>query len=102
MRIRLNPFRGLSQKDFSFPPSVIVPRDYGGEGLLGATIKYDVYDVEDSVNLRVTDVFPDSPAQMAGLLAGEDFLLGSEGQMFRDLDDLVDLVTKYKGRCITM
>ena len=91
-------------KAYSEPrSSFITPRDYPqGEGILGATIKFDIYDVEEAVNIRVTQVFENSPAEMAGLTAGSDFLLGAEGVMFRDLEDVVEMVGRWKGRCVTM
>eukprot|EP00392_Amoebophrya_sp_AT5.2_P013710 g13839.t1 len=52
----------------------ITPREWGGKGLLGSTIRFDAYDSQDN----------------------EDFLLGAEGVLFRDLDDLCELVQKFK------
>lgn len=80
----------------------LTPREWGGAGLLGATIRYDVYDSTKIANIRVTRVFENSPAEMAGIEPEEDFLLGAEGILFKNLEDLVELVQRFKGKCISM
>ncbi|CAD7924288.1 unnamed protein product [Amoebophrya sp. A120] len=80
----------------------LTPKEWGGKGLLGATIRFDAYDSHEYRDIRVTNVFENSPAEMAGVTPNEDFLLGAEGTLFRDLDDLVELVQRFKGKCVSM
>jgi len=42
--------------------------------------------------MRTNTVFPDSPAEMAGLQPETDFILGGENAFFRNLMDLMALV----------
>jgi hypothetical protein len=58
-------FKWMNQNQpFHSPPRFLVPHKWGGPGLLGATIKYDTFD-KDSI--RVTRVFPNSPAEKGGI-----------------------------------
>lgn len=57
--------------------TVLTPRDdWGGSGLLGITIRFDVALSLSKHTLHVLDVFPDSPASMAGLDAFNDYIVG--------------------------
>ena len=47
----------------------ITPREWGGKGLLGSTIRFDAYDSQEYRDIRVTHVFENSPAEMAGIAA---------------------------------
>lgn len=52
-------------------------RRWGGSGLLGLTIKFDTFqDAEESV-FHVLEVEANSPAEDAGLVPFEDYLLGT-------------------------
>lgn len=42
-------------------------RRWGGQGMLGVTIRFDTYFEADQCLVRVLDVAPGSPAQIAGL-----------------------------------
>ncbi|CAD7934935.1 unnamed protein product [Amoebophrya sp. A25] len=93
----------FSSKSKKLREVVIIPStSWGGKGLLGATIRFDTFDATEFKDIRVTHVFANSPAEMAGITAGEDFLLGGEGVLFRDLDDLIEFVGKFKGKCVSM
>lgn len=71
----------------------VIPRKWGGSGLLGATVRYDTTEPGDSNGIRVLEVFPNSPAAHAGLVPFQDFLLGTASCVFRDIDELVEVVT---------
>lgn len=71
----------------------IVPRKWGGVGLLGATVRYDNIDLQSNGGVRVLDVFPNSPAHQAGLVPFKDYLLGTADVIFRDVDEFVDYVS---------
>lgn len=57
---------------------MIVPsRKWPGDGMLGVTIRFDNYkDAEDQV-IHVLEVEANSPADIAGLQPGADYLLGT-------------------------
>lgn len=57
---------------------VVVPsRKWPGEGMLGATIRFDSYEDCDDQLVHVLEVEVNSPAEIAGLQAGSDYLLGT-------------------------
>eukprot|EP00929_Paragymnodinium_shiwhaense_P074207 TRINITY_DN37956_c0_g2_i1.p1 TRINITY_DN37956_c0_g2~~TRINITY_DN37956_c0_g2_i1.p1 ORF type:complete len:634 (+),score=129.65 TRINITY_DN37956_c0_g2_i1:71-1972(+) len=76
----------------------VTPRRWGGSGLLGAVVRYDVLDNSENQGIRVIDVFPNSPAAHAGLAPNKDFLLGTTEVMFRDMDELGEVVNLCLGK----
>lgn len=76
----------------------VMPRKWGGAGLLGAVVRYDALDNAENQGIRVLNVFPNSPAKQAGLIPYKDFLLGTTEVMFRDLDELVEIVHLSLGK----
>jgi len=78
----------------------VAPRQWAGNGLLGATVRFDTIDVAENHGIRVLEVFPNSPAAHAGLVPFQDFLLGTAQRVFHDIDELVDVVTANLGQRI--
>jgi hypothetical protein len=79
-------------KSGTFREVSIVPSDtWGGDGLLGITIRHDSYDAADS-SIRVLDVVPGSPAADAGLIANSDYILGTAAHTFTDASELFEIV----------
>lgn len=70
----------------------VMPRKWAGNGLLGATVRYDAVDVAENHGIRVLEVFPNSTAAHAGLVPFQDFLLGTPQRVFHDIDELVEVV----------
>lgn len=65
---------------------------WGGEGLLGVTIRVDSYaDAEENL-LRVLTVEDNSPAQVAGLKPESDYLLGTKASSFSSPDVLYQVL----------
>jgi len=65
-------------KDKSYRDVVITPsRNWGGQGMLGVTIRFDNYFNTEETLVRVLEVARHSPAEIAGLKAGVDYLLGT-------------------------
>ncbi|CAE7393385.1 GORASP2 [Symbiodinium pilosum] len=75
----------------------VTPRRWGGAGLLGAVVRYDTLESAEGQGMRVLTVFPNSPAEAAGLVPNKDFLLGTTEVMFRDMDELTEVVNLYMG-----
>lgn len=76
-------------KNRSLRDVVMVPsRKWPGEGMVGATIRFDSFDDAEDHIIHVLEVEPDSPAEIAGLQPMEDFLLGTAEKSFRDADVL--------------
>jgi len=75
----------------------ITPRRWGGAGLLGAIVRFDSLESAENQGMRVLSVFPNSPASDAGLIANKDFLLGTTEVMFRDMDELTEVLKPSLG-----
>lgn len=74
---------------------VITPkRNWGGKGSLGVTIRFDSFWRAEESLVRVLEVVPDSPADMAGLQAEDDYLLGTAEKVFKDTETLYEEVQK--------
>ncbi|RQM21615.1 hypothetical protein B5M09_007431 [Aphanomyces astaci] len=64
-------------------------------GMLGVTIRFDSFDgVEDHL-LHVLEVAKKSPADVATLEPGADYLLGTPERVFRDPEDLYDEIVEH-------
>lgn len=66
-------------RDLVLTPS----RNWPGEGMLGVTIRFDSYHNAEEDVCHVTDVDADSPAELAGLVPGSDYLLGTLEKVFK-------------------
>lgn len=71
----------------------VKPRKWAGNGLLGATVRFDVVEPDEHQGIRVLEVFVNSPAAHAGLVPFQDFLLGTQQSVFHDIDELVEVVS---------
>lgn len=75
---------------------VITPqRNWGGQGMLGVTIRFDSFWRAEESLVRVLEILPDSPAELAGLNPLTDYMLGTAEKVFDDPDTLYDEVTKF-------
>ncbi|KAK2195110.1 bifunctional GRASP-type PDZ domain/PDZ superfamily/GRASP55-65 [Babesia duncani] len=63
----------------------IVPKKWDGVGLLGISVKFSEFTAMDE-GARVVNVYDDSPARAAGLIPFTDYLLGTNLQLFVDMD----------------
>lgn len=85
------PLRVYNCKSKSFRDLELIPsRNWPGEGMLGVTIRFDSYHNAQEELCHVTDVDPDSPAELAGLVAGSDYLLGTLEKVFKTPEILYD------------
>eukprot|EP01069_Polyplicarium_translucidae_P001468 Polyplicarium_translucidae@DN1674_c0_g1_i1.p1 len=80
----------------------MTPMHWGGHGLLGAAVRYD--DIERSMRqgVRVLEVETGSVADLLGLVAFKDYIIGTNKGLIRDVSDLNDAleelqVTKEDG-----
>ncbi|CCI10821.1 unnamed protein product [Albugo candida] len=89
MDLRLFNAKSRTTREVQLTPS----RKWPGKGLLGVTIRFDCFQDAENHLLHVTKVLPGSPAAVAGLRSGSDYLLGTPEIVFRDLDDLYQHVS---------
>ena len=65
--------------DSLFLPPSLLPSSI----LIGVTIRFDFYDQSEEHLVRVLEVVPNSPAELAGLQPMTDFLLGTAETVFK-------------------
>lgn len=72
----------------------VVPREeWGGEGLLGGTVRYEQWSSRLPFGLKVVEVTEKSPAAECGLVPS-DFLLGTDSTTFQDIDHFVSVLPR--------
>ena len=84
---------------------MIPSENWGGEGLLGLQVRYDAVDApgapddgeDEEWALHVVSVDESSPAAQAGLVAMDDFILGSHDLAFADMAALSDYIYRCAG-----
>ncbi|XP_012986759.1 Golgi reassembly-stacking protein 1 isoform X2 [Esox lucius] len=76
----------------------VVPSNmWGGQGLLGASVRFCSFQGANENVWHVLDVEPNSPAALAGLQAHEDYVVGAD-QVLQDSEDFFSLIESSEGR----
>ena len=70
------------------------------DSLLGIMIRYEEYSSAPERVFRIVAVSPSSPAELAGFIAEEDFLLGSPQTIYSDLSELSTYLELTQGSAI--
>lgn len=72
---------------------VVTPtKKWPGDGMLGVTIRFDTYHNAEEHICHVLDIEPNSPAELCGLQAYDDYLLGIAEKAFQDVDILHEVL----------
>ncbi|KAL1519944.1 hypothetical protein AB1Y20_023431 [Prymnesium parvum] len=83
--------------------TVLVPRDgWGGAGLLGITIRFDVTHALEKHTLHVLEVYENSPASAAGLDAFNDYIIGVGDLLFDGPDDFGEIIVHNCNRPVRL
>lgn len=72
-------------------------QSWGGQGLLGVSIRFCSFDGANQNVWHILSVQPNSPAELAGLVANTDYVLGAES-VLQQADDLIALVQANIGK----
>lgn len=76
----------------------VVPSDmWGGQGLLGASVRFCSYQGANESIMHVLDVEPNSPAALAGLQPHTDFIVGAD-QLLQDAEEFFSLIEAREGK----
>lgn len=70
---------------------------WGGQGLLGASVRYCSFEGANENVWHVLDVEANSPAFLAGLVAHSDFIVGAD-QVLQDSEDFFSLIEGNEGK----
>lgn len=76
----------------------VVPSSmWGGQGLLGASVRFCSYQGANENVWHVLDVEASSPAALAGLHPHTDFIVGAD-QVLQDSEDFFSLIEAHEGK----
>ncbi|XP_028288785.1 Golgi reassembly-stacking protein 1-like [Parambassis ranga] len=70
---------------------------WGGQGLLGASVRFCSFEGANENVWHVLDVEANSPAALAGLRAHDDFIVGAD-QVLQDSEDFFSLIEVNEGK----
>lgn len=71
----------------------LTPNDrWGGSGLLGVTIRFDVLHSPDKHTLHVLDVFESSPASMAELEGNNDYIIAVGELLYSGMNEFMEII----------
>ncbi|EKX72987.1 conserved hypothetical protein [Theileria equi strain WA] len=79
----------------------MIPQKWEGVGLLGLTVKFSEFTSMDE-GVHVVNVYDGSPASKAGLMPVTDYLLGTNLQLFLDLDCVRIHVANHVDEDVTL
>ncbi|XP_048858124.1 Golgi reassembly-stacking protein 1-like [Brienomyrus brachyistius] len=80
----------------------VVPSNmWGGQGLLGASVRFCSFQGANENVWHVLDVEANSPAALAGFQAHTDYIVGAD-QVLQDSEDFFSLVKFYEGKALKL
>ncbi|XP_038215828.1 Golgi reassembly-stacking protein 2 [Zerene cesonia] len=71
--------------------------NWGGEGLLGVSIRFCSFEGATENVWHILEVHPSSPAELAGLRPFSDYIIGADSIM-HESEDLFTLIEAHEGR----
>ncbi|XP_077997287.1 Golgi reassembly-stacking protein 2-like [Glandiceps talaboti] len=87
-----------SSKSLSTREVVLTPTNsWGGQGLLGVSIRFCSFEGANENVWHVMDVQPNSPADYAGLRSNSDYIIGADS-VLHESEDLFSLIESHEGR----
>uniref|UniRef100_A0A1B6C4M3 PDZ GRASP-type domain-containing protein n=1 Tax=Clastoptera arizonana TaxID=38151 RepID=A0A1B6C4M3_9HEMI len=91
-----------SSKTQSVRQVTIVPSTtWGGQGLLGVSIRFCSFEGANENVWHILEVNPNSPAEMAGLHAFSDYIIGSDS-VLHESEDLFSMIEAHEGRALKL
>ncbi|KAM8838300.1 Golgi reassembly-stacking protein 2-like [Synchiropus picturatus] len=87
-----------SSKTLELRESTVTPSNlWGGQGLLGVSIRFCSFEGANENVWHVLEVEPNSPAALAGLRPHTDYIIGADTVM-NESEDLFSLIESYEGK----
>ncbi|XP_024080740.1 Golgi reassembly-stacking protein 2 [Cimex lectularius] len=75
--------------------------NWGGQGLLGVSIRFCSFEGANENVWHVLEVHPSSPAELAGLNPFSDYIIGADSSL-HESEDLFTLIEAHEGRCLKL
>ncbi|XP_072297189.1 Golgi reassembly-stacking protein 2-like [Eucyclogobius newberryi] len=87
-----------SSKTLELRESTVTPSNlWGGQGLLGVSIRFCSFEGANENVWHVLEVEPNSPAAIAGLRPHTDYIIGADSVM-NESEDLFSLIESHEGK----
>ncbi|XP_061926726.1 Golgi reassembly-stacking protein 2-like isoform X2 [Entelurus aequoreus] len=87
-----------SSKTLELRESTVTPSNlWGGQGLLGVSIRFCSFEGANENVWHVLEVEPNSPAALAGLRPHTDYIIGADTVM-NESEDLFSLIESHEGK----
>ncbi|XP_034549309.1 Golgi reassembly-stacking protein 2-like [Notolabrus celidotus] len=87
-----------SSKTLEVRETTVTPSSmWGGQGLLGVSIRFCSFEGANENVWHVLEVEPNSPAALAGLRAHTDYIIGAD-MVMTESEDLFSIVETYEGK----
>lgn len=83
----------LAVRETTVTPSTM----WGGQGLLGLSIRFCSFEGANENVWHVLEVEPNSPAALAGLRPHTDYIIGADAVM-TEMEDLFSIIETYEGK----
>lgn len=77
--------------------TVIPSTSWGGQGLLGVSIRFCSFEGANENVWHILEVHPSSPAELAGLRAFSDYVIGADS-VLHESEDLFTMIEAHEGR----
>ncbi|KAI8496424.1 Golgi reassembly-stacking protein 1 [Branchiostoma belcheri] len=85
--------KSLKVREVTITPSNM----WGGQGLLGVSIRFCSFEGANENVWHVLDVQPSSPATLAGLKSNTDYIIGAD-TVLHESEDLFSLIESHEGK----
>nr|XP_022326434.1 Golgi reassembly-stacking protein 2-like isoform X1 [Crassostrea virginica] len=87
-----------SSKTQSVREVTIIPsHNWGGQGLLGVSIRFCSFEGANENVWHILEVQPNSPADLAGLKSETDYIIGADS-VLHESEDLFTLIENHEGK----
>lgn len=77
--------------------TIIPSHNWGGQGLLGVSIRFCSFEGANENVWHVLELQPNSPADLAGLKSETDYIIGADS-VLHESEDLFTLIENHEGK----
>ncbi|BFZ22050.1 hypothetical protein BsWGS_25089 [Bradybaena similaris] len=81
--------------------SLVPSHNWGGQGLLGVSIRFCSFEGANENVWHILEVQPNSPADLAGLKSDVDFVIGADS-LLHESEDLFSLIENHEGKALKL